>query len=259
VSEVAKFSSLKKAVAKVICHPLVGAGLARILRDNIPNRGCWFHTNSPAVSSRSKAYLFWGLYESAEYRFVHRYLDPDLDTVELGSGMGVISCHIARRLHTGRNLLCVEANPALLALLSANLGRYAGHVHTTRVHGALDCSQPSGGNVSFAVDSDHLLSRVGGAHSNRSIVSAPSISLSHLLKEHIRGPFQLVMDVEGAEAGLLEFDGASLGECRRVIAELHATTLGGKPYSVEDLRNRFESYLGFRRLDRYGNVFVFGR
>ena len=246
-------------MAGVICRPVVGSALASVFRDNIPSRGCWFRTDSPAISSRSKAYLFWGLYESAEYRFVQRYLAPSLDTVELGSGMGVISSHIARRMQAGRRLVCVEANPALLDLLATNLGRHATHIQFTRVHGALDCTQAPGGSVSFAVAPDHLLSSAGAGQADRTIVDAPSITLGHLLQTHISGPFQLVMDVEGAEAGLLEFDGASLGACQNVIAELHATTLGGKAYTVEDLRERFEDRLGFRTRERYGNVFAFER
>lgn len=71
------------------------------------------------------ASIFWGLYESAEIRFVRRYLDPDLDCLELGSGIGLVSRVIAVSLRPGRRLVCVEPREDLLACARENVDRLA--------------------------------------------------------------------------------------------------------------------------------------
>lgn len=256
MTSTAKFTFIKTLIAKVICHPIVGAIIGFVFGNNIPFQGLRFYTNSNSVSNLSKAYLFWGMYESAEYRFVQKYLLRDVDTIELGSGIGVISSFIARRLIPGKTLVCVEANPDLQDLLRRNLDKYAGHLTTIRTQAVLDCGGSPGEVASFTVNPDHLLSRIrpeGGREIEQS-----KVSLGHLVKTHCSGPFQLVLDIEGAEASLLEFDSPALVNCKLVVAELHETMHLDRKITVDELRSKFE-HLGFRTSDQYGSVYVFQR
>ena len=63
-----RFAQGKALAARVLCHPFVGTLLGQLYGNLIPSRGLNRHErgNTPAI----KAYLFWGLYESAEIRFV---------------------------------------------------------------------------------------------------------------------------------------------------------------------------------------------
>ena len=69
--------------------------------------------------------IFWGFYESAELRLIRKHLPATLDVVELGGSLGVVAAHIGQRLEPGRQLISVEANPALIEALRTNITRSA--------------------------------------------------------------------------------------------------------------------------------------
>ncbi len=46
---------VKGALAGLLCHPVVGAGLAKIFDDRIPSRGMRVHTDDPRVANETKA------------------------------------------------------------------------------------------------------------------------------------------------------------------------------------------------------------
>jgi FkbM family methyltransferase len=250
----ARFARTKAAVARALIHPLVGAAVGRLYRDRIPDRhGCIIRTPAP-VTAAVKALLFWGMYESAEVRFVRRYLRRDLDVVELGSSIGVVGSHVARSLSPGRKLVCVEANPHLLAVLEQNVRLNAPAAAVSIVNAAI--SYDGGAQVELTLAETNLASSVGGQGGER--VAVPTTSLSRLLGEQGIGEFCLISDIEGAEGGLIENDAAGLSRCAQIIIELHDSHLGGKPVSPTELAGAIEAR-GYRRRAQYGPVHVFER
>ena len=74
--------------------------------EQIPDRGSQIET--PAGGDpRVNALLFWGMYESAEIRFVQRHIGSDLDVVELGSGLAAFSVKLQKNW-PGRENWCVS-------------------------------------------------------------------------------------------------------------------------------------------------------
>ena len=189
----ARFFGVKRVIAGIICHPLVGRLLSATFRDQIPSRGCVINTNSDAVVPSQKAALFWGIYESAEVRFVKEYLRGDLDVVELGSSLGVVSCQILRKLRPGSRLVCVEANPHLLGILRKNLERHSDGHNVTVIHGAV--AKPSNGDssVHLILGEDNTASHVAADSAAKETVVVPSLKLSEILRDnHIDKNFSLV-------------------------------------------------------------------
>lgn len=251
----------KRFVELALSHPGLGNLLGRVLGERIRMRGCTIDT-SGAVPGAAKAALFFGLYEKSEIRFVERYLRPDLDTVELGASLGVVSSHIARRLDPGHRLVSVEANPTYLQRARENVARNAPGVRAELVHGAVDYSAPGRSHVAFEVAQGNLASHLATGAGGR-VVEVPRVTLADLLSRNEIGEYNLVCDVEGAEAGVLARDGAALGRCRRIIIELHQTRFDGREIGVEELRAAIER-LGFTQRARSGlggtgRVFAFER
>jgi len=85
---------IKVGIAKILTANLVGQVVAIAYANEIPCRGLRFSTADPQIHPGVKASLFWGLYESAEIRFVNAYLPRSIDVVELGSSIGVVSCSV---------------------------------------------------------------------------------------------------------------------------------------------------------------------
>ncbi len=248
-------SGMKVFVAQTITAPWIGRMVRTVFGDRIPFRGVRVASRSPFVSPVVSAKLFWGIYEGAERRFVQTFLDPDLPVVELGSSIGGVSSHIGRRLAAGQRLICVEANPHLLPLLQKNLDQNANHLDARAVHAAIS-GDP--GSVSFSISASSLSSSIAARDDALEMITAPARKLSEVVGEFGQGPYQLVMDIEGGEAGIVLDDSVALDGCVRIIAELHATEHAGRRLDVQDLIGAFTA-LGFAIRDRHGPVVVMER
>jgi hypothetical protein len=99
----------------------VGRALNYLFQDQLPGRGGVIaFTRSPAVSDADRARIVLGTYRRGLRRAIERGL-PDLDVVVLGAGAGLIATYAARRLGAGRQLVCVEDDPALVPLIAQNI------------------------------------------------------------------------------------------------------------------------------------------
>ncbi|MDP1921622.1 MAG: FkbM family methyltransferase [Myxococcales bacterium] len=248
----------KVRVAKLLCHPLVGRFIGRAFHDSVPNRGCRIDTSSPLVTPEVKAMLFWRLYEGAELRFVERYLRADLDVVELGASLGVMGSQIARKMGPTRQLVCVEANPALIPIIERNVRANASpSQRISIVHGAI--GYEPGEMVSLVLGDATYGSHVGSLADARA-VKVPQLGLSKLLSAHaLTGPFALVSDIEGSELGVFENETEALARCQQLIIELHDVRSGERQFSAEQICQLAKDRHGFRIRDRHGPVVVFER
>jgi FkbM family methyltransferase len=265
-----RLRGLKATAAALLTQPWVGRAAAALLRDRIPWRGSVVLTDDASVEPRTKAMLLFRIYESAEARFVARYLSPDRDVLELGSSLGAVSGLILRKLAPQRRLVAVEANPRLLPLLRRNLARNASgrafEIEHAAVHHPAGDAPPD--EVELLLSSSSLCSRVGDAAQpgERAQVPepgqrarVPAVRLRELVARHRLARYSLVSDIEGAEAGILLREDLALRSCDQLIIELHQTEHEGVAYAPDDLAALLTERHVFRLRDRYGNVAVFER
>lgn len=245
----------KRVIGRVLGHEVLGQVIGRALRERVRSRGILIDTSSSWVSGEVKAALAFGMYESAESRFVERYLRSDLDTVEFGSSLGFVSCLIRRRLTASARLFCVEANPHLLPVWRTNLELNAPGASASVLNAALD--ESGARHVPLSIGRDNLGSRVGGSPGQT--VNVRAIGLREMLEEHAIGDYAMVCDVEGSEAGFIFGDTAPLARCQQLLIELHVTSWAGRKVSIQDLASALSQRHGMRLVDQYGRVFVFQR
>jgi len=91
---------LKLLIAKILCSSLMGVCINTIFRGVLPLKGCRFYVKN--LDSKIKASIFWGIYESAEIRFIKKYIDDQYDIVDLGSSIGVSSVFIGKEKVTAQ-------------------------------------------------------------------------------------------------------------------------------------------------------------
>ena len=82
--------------------------------------GLTFSVSNPLIKTREKGLIYLGLHESHEIALVHRHLGAGLPVIELGGGIGIVSCIINRKLAHPRNHIVLEANPDLIPTLETN-------------------------------------------------------------------------------------------------------------------------------------------
>lgn len=222
------FVGAKHALEWALGHPALGRAAHAVLGDEFRIEGCRIDVGGDFVSDEARASILTGIYEKNELRFVGRYLPSDLDVVELGSSLGVVSSRIAMRLAPGRRLLGVEANSRLLERARANAAKNAPGIPFHLRLGAVDYAS-EGEEVAFSVGSGNLGSHLGsaGATSGGRTVLVPRTTLSSVLVAHQVGDYSLVCDIEGAEAGLILAEREALSRCRCIIIELHDDPRGG--------------------------------
>lgn len=257
--------SLKLLLAEALCQPWLGRLISALFRGRVPSlrfRGWRVATDVAGVDPGMVASIFWGIYESAEIRFLRRHLRPDLDVVELGASLGVVSAEVSRLQAPGHKRVCVEANPALVSILRQNVAANAPGRDVSVVHRAVDYGPERAPVRFFFGDSSisgHTVAPAGDPVEDEKYDLVPAVTLGELLSEFDIGPYALVCDIEGAEAGFIAHDAEALAACRQLIIELHDVSNSELGATVESMREALIQRHGFRQRDRHGPVFVFER
>jgi FkbM family methyltransferase len=245
-------------MGQLLSNSVLGTLIAWACRNRIRNRGVVIDTSSPAFTSVVKAQLAFGIYESAEIRFIRKYIKGYSKVLELGSSLGVTTAHILDVMAPGAEVVCVEANPNLLATLQATTATAAKRTGTRvkMIHGAvpLDFNDHSPAVV-LSLGSSHLSSRVGFAEADDPAqqLRVPAVDLA----EVVRGwtDYALVCDIEGAEAALILLAQPVLNGASRIVIELHENAYMGATVTVGDLRGALLN-MGFLLVDENGRVLV---
>jgi FkbM family methyltransferase len=225
----------------LIARALVSSPIVRavdpITRRRVRHRGIVIQTDHEAFAPYTRAELFWGLYERTEISFIRRFLRDSTAVIEFGAGLGVASAHIASQMRPGGVLICVEANPAVLSITRRNLEAQAqrANVNAQLVHAAL-AEQP--GETTFVVESNLFASHIASSRApdaSGATTTVRTVTLQSIRDEHGLDAFDLVCDIEGAEAQFIAGADIGLEGCERLIIELHPCSHGELSYSVDDL------------------------
>ena len=209
--------------------------------------GLTFSVGNPLITTREKGLLYLGLHESQEIALVRQHLVAELPVIELGGGIGVVSCIINRILANPRDHIVVEANPDLIPTLETNRGLNRCQFQIRDVALAYD-----GPAIALAIDS-FASSRVDGAGQRR--VHVKTTTLARLLQESGFARINLVADIEGAEVHLVEKEGSLLSQrVQTLIFEIHPRYSGVE--RATQMLVVIES-LGFVETARSHNVLAF--
>ena len=240
-------------------YAMIGRNLAKKHGDLVPDTPSPMEVPSRWVEPHKRARIHWGLYEKDESALVAKHLDPAIDTLELGCGIGVVSSHICRKLTPDARYFGLEGNPELVEVATKNIGRFPSNVNRKVEHAVVVGSFEPGRKRKFFVTPGnfHVSSISEGSEKSIEVV-VPELSLSELIKRNDVGDFQLVSDVEGAELEIIRDDPDSLARCQRMIIELHHCEDGSKKVSISDLAEMIQQ-LGFKQVVVQGDVFLFER
>jgi len=193
-----------------------------------------------------------GEYGLPERRLLARHLPAELDVVELGGSIGVVSHVIRRKIGAGQRHVIVEANRRLEPLLRRNIGVAGESTETTIVFAAIWYGDSP--TVDFLAKPDIPSNHVVPDKRGSETVSVPAKTLNDILEENgVNGPYSLVCDIEGAEYDLLENDRAALRNCVCVIVEIHPAPFLASGRTIKSWLDLFRR-AGFELVDSERNV-----
>lgn len=171
----------------------------------------------PALVPRSVVTaLVKGSYEAPERDLIAKAIRPGDRVVEIGTGMGVVSL-LCNRLAGAGNVLSFEANATLEPAIRAN---FALNGMTPRLR--LKAVTTDGAPISFFRNDNVISSSVYDRGLDAERVVVESEAIGRVLDEE--RATVLVIDVEGAELGLLADD--SVTRLREIIVETHPHIVG---------------------------------
>jgi FkbM family methyltransferase len=247
---------IKLIIAYVICSDFFGNLIGFLFQNKIPFRGFNIVTKSNYIKASTKAMLFWEMYESAEIRFISKYLSSDDNVIELGASLGVVSGIIGSIIGEKGNCISVEANPNLISIINDNL--HANKINNVKViNSAIDYSFNINGYSVFNISDDHLSSSLKSTDKNTTPVFVVSSKLDTIFALlNVNKPV-LISDIEGAEIGFILFEKMLSTHFKYLIIELHDVVFEEKNYFVADMVSIIISKHKFMLLEFYGNVFVF--
>jgi FkbM family methyltransferase len=243
---------------KVIGSQPIGKAIQWWFRDRIPHRKHRIYTSNSRITPETAASLFWGAYESAEIRFIRKHLNTNLDVIELGGGIGAVSCQILEVISNDSGLVVVEADPQLVDIARKNVALNYPKANCELVNVAIEYENPK----SFVSFQRNIKVTEGNVKNKKTKIKGDRNKHDKMIRvrserlESISQRFDeyaLVSDIEGDEAGILFEKTNALACCKQIIIELHSTTYKGEPISIEKMVKKIENEFDLK--ERYGNVF----
>lgn len=182
--------------------------------------GCDFELDAPQVSNAIFSRFVLGRYEGPELAAISDFLPAELPLIELGGGLGVLSCIANKHLQHPEQHWVVEANPELIPLIEKQ--RRLNHCAFSVRHAALSYVDPAIIYVNRARVTASSAQRTAGE-----LVEVPAVRLGQLIEEHAIDECSLMVDVEGAELDLVETECEVLRDrVRTIIMEVHPDVYG---------------------------------
>jgi FkbM family methyltransferase len=186
-----------------------------------------------------------------ERELVRRWLPDDLPVLEFGAGLGVVSCLANRKLSKPNRHIVVEANPAMIPLLTRN--RDINKCSFSIVNKAIGYGCDT---IDLNIDSEFVGSTSKNAFLGKTI-AVPTTTIQRLLDDAGFSEAGIICDIEGTEADIVEQEFSLLRErISYVLAELHPAILGHS--IVANLMKRLEA-AGFRLKQQIGDSVFLAR
>jgi FkbM family methyltransferase len=236
---------IKLLVAKILVNDFSGKLISILFSNKIPFHNLRIDISNPVIRKRIAASLYFKTYESAEVRFISKYLkDYDGTIVELGASIGVVSSTLAKA-NPNATLYSFEADKRFIPIIENNFKIN----NITNANCFNEIIGASG--YEFIPGEDNTIGKISKTTSE----SNQMTSLSLLIKKYNFSEFVLVSDIEGAEYFVLSEDNAVFNAIPLLIIELHPIEIENTLISVEDLNARIDT-LGYEILEQYGSNVV---
>lgn len=239
----------KSLIAAILSNSISGAIIGFIFRERVPIKGIEIDTHNKQITSKTKSDIFWGIYESAEMRFVKKYVNSSLPIIELGGSIGVVTCYTGK--FKGDNIqICVEANPNLVEIIQRNV-QLNGVKNVKVLHGAVGDIHNTYSFFDFGAS--NILGKIT-EHSNTKVTN---IKISTIFSDNAIENYGMICDIEGAEFFLFSQQANCFKNCKLLIIELHESIHNDIVYSVEDIKELIHKNTPLRYIENYGNVYVY--
>lgn len=235
---------IKALIAKFLVNDFSGSILGLVYSNVLPFYNLKIDITHSVIKRRIAASLFFKTYESAEIRFISKYLQNYEGTiVEFGASIGVVTSTLAKS-NPKAQVLSFEADSRFIPIIEQNFK--INGILNARVYNEIIGAQ----GYEFIPGEDNTRGKI----TKTNLSSTQLASLNDLMNKYaFPDAFVLVCDIEGAEYFVLSE--LNFPNCPLLIMELHPIEIEGTLITVSDLKNKILK-LGYEIIDEYGSNIV---
>jgi FkbM family methyltransferase len=223
--------------------------------DSFEHRGVELKIEGESITPQIQKKFLVGDYEVGTTDHVDNYIPSEIDVVEIGGGIGFVSCFTNQRIDEGQTHIVLEPNPQIRSLLEDN--RTRNNSWFTLLTTAYS---PTNEKIEMVVSdefwsaSTHEQRIPAVSWETRGRYEVKATSIEALIEEHNLSEFALVMNAEGIEYEVIEHELDLLANyCPVLITAFHP--VAGDPLD-ESLAKLEEA--GFKHIETEGHQkFVF--
>lgn len=180
--------------------------------------------NSRLISPRLRKIIASGEYEYPEIKLALEQIRPDDVVLELGAGIGALSCMIMKNAPAA-SYICVEANPGLAPLIRKN--HKINEIKNCEVLTGVMSNDENLSEADFFITEDFWASSLTHPAQFAEAKKVPVYLFNNILQKY--RPSCLICDIEGGEFELFK-PGVDFSGVSTVIMEVH------NPGSIEPLK-----------------------
>jgi FkbM family methyltransferase len=212
--------------------------------------GVLIDLNNTVFSKHTRDGIRGKQYENTETQLIRKYICPSYPVIDLGAGVGYNSTIVDREVHSGTDVVSIEANEDLIPVIERT--REMNNSDFSILHSAY---HPNSDKVDFRISVDFWES--GNTTNSENIIKTiqvSSVSLMDVIKEYdLESPVQCIIDIESFEYELIQNERDTLREkvCQLII-EFHSDGIHSKSWADDKLRQA-----GFKPIDNIGDVYVY--
>ena len=165
--------------------------------------------------------ILFSYYESAEIKLIKKYFNPNIPTIDLGSGIGATMCTFAQ--NTKNKIICVEASKFCVQQLKINIKK--NNFKNFTVLNKLFFSHKNINNKNYIFDekNDFIFNKLlKKKNSQKNINKNNTITLKNVLKKFNLKNVQILCDIEGEEMNFTRTDFNDFKKCENLIIEIHS-------------------------------------
>ncbi|WP_310619245.1 FkbM family methyltransferase [Flexibacterium corallicola] len=182
---------------------------------------------SEGTSKQFRGRFLLGSHEWNERKLVQNYMPREAKVLELGGGLGVVSCFVNRRLSNPKNHVVVEPDPRSLAALKQNRIRNKAEFHIA--YGVISRHKEA---PFFLFPTSCGSSSRPKPRTRKTVV--PGLRIDALQKQYSITFDTFIIDIEGAELVLVRQNRQWFKRVNLVIMEVHPDRLSSE--KLEKLR-----------------------
>lgn len=170
------------------------------------------------ISIPHRTRFYKDTHEKDERELGKKHIKPGATVLEIGAGIGIVSCFINRCLSDKAQQVSVEANPALIETIELNRDQ------NNAAFGIEHCLVSRQEEGTFGVDNCIFISSAEDDKTNR--VTVPVKTVEQIEEQHGLSFDTVFMDIQGGEYGFFRENPALLAKCTMVILEFHPHLIG---------------------------------